>query len=141
MSTDKDIIYLTIAKNISNFSKDPIRKVGAIIVNPQNKIIATGYNGFPRKVKESEQYWKKYIKDAYVIHAEVNAILNADSCLNNSTLYCTYKPCINCLLYLINTGIKNIVYSEIPKTESDIDIYNTLIKYFNTIKYIPTEDI
>ena len=38
--------FLAVAKEISTWSKDPSKKIGAIIVKDK-RILATGYNGFP----------------------------------------------------------------------------------------------
>lgn len=52
-------------------------------------------------------YDKKY---AYVVHAEPNAILNANSKLDNCTLYVSEFPCNECAKLVIQSGIKTIKY-------------------------------
>ena len=85
-------------------------KVGCILVN-ENRIISQGYNGFL-----SGHPHKSIIIDNHeiaTIHAEQNAIIDCAkrsvSC-NNSDAYITHFPCINCLKFLIQAGIKNIFY-------------------------------
>ena len=61
-------------------SKDPNTQVGACIVNQDHIIISTGYNGFPKNCSDDVFPWERTGKDtkyAYVVHAELNAILNS----------------------------------------------------------------
>ena len=70
MHNFKDVIAL--------FSKDEKRKVGAIILENDSLIqLSCGYNGLPRRLKETKKRWLKKNKDLYVIHAETNAIVQA----------------------------------------------------------------
>ncbi len=104
-----------ICKVISKRSKDPNTQNGACIVNPDNIIIGLGYNGFPRGCSDDQLPWaregefveKKY---AYVVHAEENAILNANADTKGSKLYCTLFPCNECAKVTIQRGIKEIIY-------------------------------
>ena len=70
--------YFKIAEQVSSWSKDPSSKIGAIIVGDKGQIISQGYNGFPRGVIDSEdRYNQRETKYKLVVHAEMNAILNA----------------------------------------------------------------
>lgn len=44
--------YIALADLVSKKSKDPNTKVGAVIIGHDNEIITTGFNGFPRGVRE-----------------------------------------------------------------------------------------
>ena len=62
-------------------SKDPNTQVGACIVSPDNIIISTGYNGMPKGCSDDEYPWDREgsaTKYPYVVHAELNAVLNAN---------------------------------------------------------------
>ena len=110
-----DETFMNIAKVIAHRSKDPNTPNGACLVNRDNVIIGLGYNGFPRGCSDDELPWgregnfcdKKY---AYVVHAEANAILNANADTRGSITYCTLFPCNECVKILIQKGIKEIVY-------------------------------
>lgn len=101
-------------------SKDPETQVGAIIVNSQNNIIGTGYNGFPRNCDDNEFPWTKNSPDLentkhlYVIHAERNAIINCllPQQLTQSTLFVTHFPCNQCAQHVIQVGISKVVYKK-----------------------------
>jgi len=111
-----DEYFMGIAILSSKRSKDPNTKVGACIVNKENKVISIGYNGMVKKVDESKLSWNKNegldSKYLYVCHAELNAILNSISNenLKGATLYVTLFPCNECTKALIQSGIKNIIY-------------------------------
>ena len=75
--------FMGVAKLSAHRSKDPNTQVGACIVSPENKIVGVGYNGlpwgceddkFPWQAREGDLYDTKY---PYVVHAELNAILNS----------------------------------------------------------------
>jgi dCMP deaminase len=97
-------------------SKDPSTKVGACIVDTDNKVVSIGYNGMPRGLDESQLSWNRGedldSKYLYVCHAEFNAILNTrvGSALKDCKLYVTLFPCNECAKAIIQTGIKEIIY-------------------------------
>jgi len=101
----------------SQRSKDPNTKVGATIVNDNNRIISIGYNGFPNNCSDDILPWNKNgdfkeIKYSYVVHAELNAILscNNNNNLENCMLYVTLFPCNECAKAIVQSGIKKIYY-------------------------------
>lgn len=121
-----DNYFMAIAFIASLRSKDPNTKVGAVLVDGDKHIIGTGYNGFIKGIDESklpfcrDGEWLQ-TKYPYVIHAEINCILNSiTSTLKDSTLYCTLFPCNECVKAIIQKGIKEIVYLNEPKIH---DIY------------------
>ena len=97
-------------------SKDPSTKVGACIVDNDNKVVSIGYNGMPKGLDESQLSWNKGedldSKYLYVCHAEFNAILNTrfGSALKDCKLYVTLFPCNECAKAIIQTGIKEVIY-------------------------------
>ncbi|UUD37168.1 Deoxycytidylate deaminase [Mycoplasmopsis californica] len=112
-----DGYFMSLAKISAMRSKDPVTKVGACIVNEDNIIVSLGYNGmpkgndvaFPWGKDENDKMNTKY---SYVVHAEINAILNTRANLKNCTLYVSLFPCDNCAKVIAQTGIKEIVYQE-----------------------------
>ena len=96
-------------------SKDPCSKVGACIVKDK-RILSLGYNGMPRGCEDNVMPWGKTDSDPlntkypYVVHAELNAILNANKDLTGSTLYVTMFPCNECAKAVIQSGVKEVVY-------------------------------
>lgn len=104
------IRYLTLAKEISTWSKDPSTKVGAVIVSPKNEIIATGFNGFPRKCADDSRLQDRSLKHGVILHAEVNAILTAARDLTDHTIYVwPIQPCSNCASIIIQSGITKVI--------------------------------
>ena len=96
-------------------SKDPSTQVGACIVNPQNKIVGVGYNGFPIGCDDDEFPWERegaYLetKYPYVAHAELNAILNGIGDLHGCRIYVALFPCNECTKAIIQSGIKEVIY-------------------------------
>ena len=120
-----DEYFMAIANISALRSKDPNRKVGCCLVDEDSKrILAIGYNGFPRGCPDSKLPWTKHgkwldTKYPYVCHAEANAILNSNSSLNNSTAYVTLYPCNECAKLLIQAGIKKVVFQNDTTSDSN----------------------
>lgn len=113
MSNKWDIRFLKLAKQVSTWSKDPSKKIGAIAVDDRS-VIAQGYNGFPRGIEDySERYENRDLKYKFVVHAEMNVIYNATYngvSLDDATLYVWGLPvCSDCAKGVIQTGIKRVV--------------------------------
>ena len=113
--------WLEIAQLISTWSKDPSTQIAAIAVKDK-RLIATGYNGFPRNIKDLNDRWSnKEEKYKYVVHAEMNCIYNANyhnQSLKGSTMYVVGLPvCHDCAKGLIQVGIKRVVTPEIETPE------------------------
>ena len=95
-------------------SKDPNTQVGACIVDRNNVILTTGYNGFPKGCSDDEFPWDREgenTKYPYVVHAELNAILNASGKdLSGARIYVALFPCNECAKAIIQSGIKEVIY-------------------------------
>lgn len=117
-SINWDEYFMGIACLSALRSKDPNTKVGACIVDKDNKVVSIGYNGMPRGVDESQISWNKGegldSKYLYVCHAEFNAILNTrdGSALKGCKLYVTLFPCNECTKAIIQTGIEEVIYAD-----------------------------
>jgi len=103
--------FLHLASVYASWSKDPSTKVGAVIVNDKNQQVGQGYNGFPRNMYDLlDRYGNRDFKYKFILHAEENAILNAQGSLEGSTMYLyPFLCCTNCASKIIQTGIKKIV--------------------------------
>lgn len=113
MKTNWDKRFAEVAQLVATWSKDPSTKVGCIIVNEKRRIIATGYNGFPKGVDDNTQRLNdRPTKYLMVQHAETNALLNATAETTGATAYITHFPCANCAGALIQAGIKHIITVE-----------------------------
>jgi dCMP deaminase len=112
-----DEYFMGIAMLAAKRSKDPNTQVGACIVSPENIIISTGYNGMPKGCSDDEFPWERSGDDEnetkypFVVHAELNAILNANGRdLRGSRLYVALFPCNECAKAIIQSGIKEVIY-------------------------------
>ena len=109
-----DEYFMGIAMLAAKRSKDPSTQVGACIVSQDNIIISTGYNGMPKGCSDDEFPWDRTgeeTKYPYVVHAELNAILNANGRdLRGSRLYVALFPCNECAKAIIQSGVKEVVY-------------------------------
>jgi dCMP deaminase len=112
---DWDARFIRLAGHISGWSKDPSSKVGAVLVNDKRQVVGLGYNGFPRNTSDdSGHYNDRATKYLRVVHAEVNAVLNATGSTEGATAYVTHPCCSQCMALLIQSGIKRVVYKENP---------------------------
>ena len=109
-----DEYFMGIAMLAAKRSKDPSTQVGACIVSQDNIIISTGYNGMPKGCSDDEFPWGREgaeTKYPYVVHAELNAILNANGRdLRGSRLYVALFPCNECAKAIIQSGVQEVVY-------------------------------
>lgn len=110
--------YINLAKEISTWSKDPSRKIGAVAVGEKGQILAQGYNGFPRGILDSaDRYNDRPLKYRLVVHAEMNVIYNATYngvSLDGARLFVYGLPvCSECAKGIIQVGIKSVtIYTD-----------------------------
>ncbi|MFH1657540.1 MAG: dCMP deaminase family protein [bacterium] len=134
MRPTKDQYYLNIAKEVASRATCFRFKAGAIIVR-DDQIIATGYNGAPRKTKDCLERGA-CLRDTLKIphgeryevcrscHAEQNAIINSAragvSLLNGDMYICGTNsekklvdafPCYICKKMIINAGLSRVICS------------------------------
>ena len=114
MDETKATKYLQLAKyQASLFSKDPNRKVAAIILASDSfQILSTGFNGICRGLEETEERWSRPLKYKWVCHAEMNAIANAARGgvkIENGICVVTMFPCVDCCKALIQSGITTVI--------------------------------
>jgi dCMP deaminase len=121
MNWDKRFLDLCI--HISQWSKDPSTRVGAVVVSPDRQIVSTGYNGFPRGLADTEErLGDRDTKLQLVIHGEMNCITQAARygiSLKGCTMYTLAvdangtvwgsAPCTRCAVHVIQAGIREVV--------------------------------
>lgn len=94
---DWDSFYISLCFLIARRSIDPHTKHGCVIVDKNNRILSTGYNGPPPGIDDSKLDLTRPGKYKLLEHSESNAILNAKGCnLEGSTFYITGTPCSGC---------------------------------------------
>lgn len=115
-----DARYVRLAQHISEWSKDPSAKVGAVISNSKlGRVVGLGINGFPMNIEDDTRLSDKIVKLDMVLHAEQNAILSASRDAVGGNIYVYGKPvCNHCAALIIQAGIDRVIASE-PKAEAD----------------------
>lgn len=107
---DWDAWFLGLADYMATGSKDPSTKVGAVIVRPDRTIAGEGFNGFPRGIADDCRMHDRPTKYELVIHAEMNATLNAAGPVAGCTIYVSpVAPCVRCAVHLVQAGIVRVV--------------------------------
>ena len=111
-----DDYFMGVSLLAADRSKDPSTQVGACIVSDDNRILSTGYNGFPQGCSDDDFPWNRdeslgETKYNFVVHAELNAILNAGGkSLIGSRIFVSLFPCHECAKAIIQSGVKEVVY-------------------------------
>ena len=108
--TDWNRRFMDLAKHVAGWSKDPRTKVGAVLVKGKRDVVF-GYNGFPAGVRDlTARYDDREFKHKVVLHAELNAILNARRDLTGYRIYVwPLPPCTQCASAIIQSGITEVI--------------------------------
>ena len=101
-------------------SEDPYRKVGAVAIDFDNRVIGTAYNGLAPGYNAAPDFWSdRDDRRKYMLHAEVN-LCSLFTRGNVKLVACTTKPCTSCMQMLCAYGIKEVYYrDEYPESEAD----------------------
>lgn len=123
----KEVYFMALAYLTARMSKDPSTQCGAVIANSMNRVVGVGYNGFPNRCKDKGLPWERTgpfleSKYAYVVHAEPNAIYNANSSVEGCVMYTTLFPCNECAKTIIQSGIYRVVYAEDKYHDEDFSV-------------------
>ena len=123
-----EVHFLRLAREASLMSKDPSAQIGAIVVRDR-RVVGTGYNGFPPGIADNKRLHDRDEKLALVVHAEMNAILQAGAMAGTqgATLFLwgfMGAPCRNCTKHIIAAGIERVVASGRPVPERWMDDLN-----------------
>ena len=137
MATQQDLdkVYMSCAENIATLSHARRKKVGCVLVTPEN-ITILSYNGTPSGWDNNCEYEEVtddphfepvtyLVSKPTVIHAELNAILHAARQgvgIRGSTLYTTLSCCTACSAMIAQAGVKRVVYKEEYRDRSGIDL-------------------
>ncbi|PIL31700.1 hypothetical protein GSI_06403 [Ganoderma sinense ZZ0214-1] len=114
-----DTYFMQLASLASHRSNCMKRRVGALLVR-NKRIVATGYNGTPRGLKNCNEGGctrcnsaSESSEECLCLHAEENALLEAgrERVGDGSVLYCNTCPCLKCTIKIIQTGVKEVVYN------------------------------
>lgn len=127
-----DAYFMGLAHLSALRSKDPSTQVGAAIVDNNKKIVGIGYNGLPIGFNDDEFAWSREgefvdTKYAYVVHAELNAILNATQALTGCSIYVSLFPCNECAKAIAQAGIKEVIYEDDKYAQTDGDFVSRKI--------------
>lgn len=132
--------FMNIAKIVSERSTCDRAYVGCVLVNKDNRIVSTGYNGSISGNPQCDEVGHT-MRDGHciaTIHAEMNALLYCAKegiSVKNSICYVTHFPCLNCTKALIQAGISKIYYENGYR----IDDYAIELLENNGIEYIQIE--
>ncbi len=138
----KDEYFLQIASLVSQRSTCPRRQVGCVLVDSQNHIVSTGYNGVPSGFKHcidipckgAQSSAGEGLELCEAIHAETNAFLQLRSD-DDLTAYVTVTPCVVCAKMIANSRVRRLVASELyvhthalemlKKADIQVEIYDS----------------
>jgi len=123
-----DQYYLGICRMVATRSKDPNTQVGCVIVGPAHEIRSTGYNSFPRGIRDDvPERLERPMKYLWIEHAERNAICNAARCgtpLEGCTIYVEIMPCMDCARAIVQAGISTVAISGERMKQYSSEYYN-----------------
>jgi dCMP deaminase len=115
--------FIQLAEVVKLKSKDESTQIGVVIVGPDNEVVSTGYNSFPRGIQDN--LWERQMRPEkyyWMAHAERNAIYNAARIgvsTKGCTMYCTCGvPCSDCSIAIIQAGIKTIWVKQYDTTNN-----------------------
>ena len=108
--------FMNMAEIVALRSHDAETKVGSLLIsNRTGAILGSGYNGFAHGVDDESLPNTRPDKYDYMIHSETNLLCNLAKhgvSTNDSTLYCTMSPCLNCMRMLYQSGITKVICKE-----------------------------
>lgn len=115
MSGRWDGRLMELAELVATWSKDPNRRVGAVVVDARRRVVGVGYNGPPPRAHDGPD--REDLR-AVSVHAELNAVLNsAPGSTRGATVYCTSVPCAQCAAALVAAEVARVVCP--PATAAD----------------------
>ena len=137
--------FLGLAYEIAKRSPDAQTQCGCVIVDSNKHIISTGYNGWIKNIDNSILPNLRPEKYPFMLHAELNAILNTTTTLKNSIVYVTGHPCVHCFQCLYQVGISTIIYgpNKIHMLNEEQDILLQILKDLtkHQIKVLTIEEV
>lgn len=130
MKFEKVSIYMEMAHSIKKMSPDSERKVGAIMLSPDERLISSSFNGFLRGAEDKFLPTTRPKKYEFIQHAERNMLYNCayeGIKTKDTTIICTLSPCLDCLRACYQSGVKYIIFDELySRTFDSTDVYTNL---------------
>jgi len=115
-------VWMSLARMISQRSCDPRLQVGCIIVPEDNtSVLAIGYNGDERGGKNVPDSLEP--GQSGFLHSEINALLKLNfENPKKKIMYITHFPCRVCCRAIVNSGLNEIVYDDVYRDMTGIEI-------------------
>jgi len=110
--------FMDMAYLVATRATCPRKQVGAVLVDPDFRVVATGYNGSPAGTPHCTEFGCEIVnidgRDSCVrtLHSESNCIDYAGKNARGCTLYVTCHPCLECAKRIVNAGIHAVEYDE-----------------------------
>ena len=125
-----DAVFVSMAFLAAMRSPDAETKHGAVVVDAKRRVLGTGFNGFPRGCDDEQLPRSRPGKYPFVIHAEINALLNARQIDDPAacTIYVTGEPCNECFKMIVQHGIGRIVHAGVGSNCIDADNEHELVR-------------
>jgi len=123
---NKDVYFMNLCVNVAKRSLDPNTKHGSVFVDLAGGILSTGYNSPVRNSVDGKVPLAAPDKYDFFEHSERNAIYQAakhGTSLNDSILYVTGLPCIDCIRGIIQSGTKKVIYGPLQSAMTSVDVY------------------
>lgn len=136
LTNTKVEVFMSMAHAIALLSKDAETQVGAVLISPTGRQIASGYNGFVRGAMDEDLPNTRPEKYEFMQHAERNVLYN---CLDEGiktrgcALICTLSPCLGCLRACYQSGITHIIFDRLYQESTDF--YKQLKDIYVQIEY------
>jgi len=120
---DLDSMYMEMAYDVAKYSNAQRRKVGAILVTPEEGRFE-GINGMPVGFDNDCEFvvHESLVTKPEVLHAESNAIMKVARSHASSigaTMYCTLSPCLECAKLIVQAGVVRVVYAEVYPVDAN----------------------
>jgi dCMP deaminase len=124
-STDE--YFLQMAELVACRGTCSRRRVGCVLVDRNNHVLSTGYNGVSRGSPHCTDRpcmgaglpSGEGLHLCQAIHAEINALVQCRNIDDIYSVYTTSSPCVLCMRVIVGTGVKRIVFREAyPHVES-----------------------
>ncbi|MCW5977429.1 MAG: CMP deaminase [Bryobacteraceae bacterium] len=132
-----DAYYLNICRDVAARSKDPNTQIGCVIVGPAHEIRSTGYNSFPRGIRDDiPERRMRPTKYLWMEHAERNAIYNAaraGTSTDNCSIYIEIMPCMDCARAIVQAGIKRVIISRERMRQYSSEFYDEHFRNVETL--------
>lgn len=146
MIKKKDKQYMDLARTVAQASKCHRAKFGSVIVSADDRVVSTGFNGKPRGSNCDLICFREGLPPNTpghncCIHSEINCLLFSNPVdRNGGTMYVTGKPCNDCTLSILNSGISRVVYLVVESGHPGWGGEDVVVKYGVPLQVVPFKD-